>query len=124
MSHWTTVKIEVRDLNALRHALSELKLELRGKGPARYYEGTTEFDAVIPLPGRYDIGLTKTEAGYSLHADWHDNQVAPYVGHEFKKLVQLYGVQKATIEAHKKGLTVTRTVQSNGAIKLAIRGTL
>ncbi|MGO8926013.1 MAG: hypothetical protein ACLQU3_03830 [Limisphaerales bacterium] len=38
------------------------------------------------------------------------------------KLLQLYGVHKATIEARKKGLSVLRRQQQNGSIKLVLMG--
>jgi hypothetical protein len=44
------------------------------------------------------------------------------VGQGYGKLLQLYGVHKATIEARKKGLSVLRRQQQNGAIKLVLMG--
>ena len=44
------------------------------------------------------------------------------VGTGFGKLLQLYGVHKATMEARKKGLSVVRRQQPNGAIKLVLMG--
>jgi hypothetical protein len=131
MSHWTTIKTQVRDVDALRAACRELKLELKGKGLARGYAGNNqEFDLVIPMPDcPYDIGLKReTGGGYSLHTDWYvpynrqGKNVVDYVGAEFKRLVQLYGVHKATIEARKKGLQVQRMSGANGAIRLSISG--
>jgi uncharacterized protein (DUF2384 family) len=40
----------------------------------------------------------------------------------YGKLLQLYGVHKATMEARKKGLSVLRRQQQNGAIKLVLMG--
>jgi len=39
-----------------------------------------------------------------------------------RRLLQLYAVHKATIEARKRGHTVQRKLQKNGAIKLVIGG--
>ena len=44
------------------------------------------------------------------------------VGTSFGKLLQLYGVHKARIEAQKKGYTVRRQTLGDGAIKLTIGG--
>ena len=38
----------------------------------------------------------------------------------YGKLLQLYGVHKAMLEARKKGQLVTRSQQQNGTIKLCI----
>jgi len=40
----------------------------------------------------------------------------------YGKLLQLYGVHKATVEAKKKGLSVLRWHQPNGSIKLVLVG--
>jgi len=40
----------------------------------------------------------------------------------YGKLLQLYGVHKATIEARKRGLSVLRRQQQNGTIKLVLMG--
>ena len=42
------------------------------------------------------------------------------VGKSFGKLLQLYGVHKASMEARKKGLSVLRRSQPNGSIKLVL----
>jgi hypothetical protein len=42
------------------------------------------------------------------------------VGANFGLLLQLYGVHKATAEARKKGFSVLRKSQPNGAIKLTL----
>ena len=44
------------------------------------------------------------------------------VGKNYGKLLQLYGVHKATIEARKKGLSVIRRQNVNGSIKLVLMG--
>jgi hypothetical protein len=44
------------------------------------------------------------------------------VGKGYGKLLQLYVVHKATLEARKKGLSVLRRQQQNGAIKLVLMG--
>ena len=44
------------------------------------------------------------------------------VGQCYGKLLQLYGVHKATIEARKKGLSVMRKQKQDGSIKLVLMG--
>ncbi|MGV3774151.1 MAG: DUF1257 domain-containing protein [Verrucomicrobiales bacterium] len=88
-----------------------------------YANETRHGDYVLKLNGPYDIAVTKTEDGsYELTTDWWDGQVEKEVGQNFGKLLQLYGVQKATLEARKKGLSVLRRAKQDGSIKLIIMG--
>ena len=88
-----------------------------------YYENKTKGDYVIQLKGPYDIALNKQPDGtFGLTADLWQGHVEKEVGQGYGKLLQLYGVHKATIEARKKGLSVLRRHQPNGAIKLVLMG--
>ena len=56
MSHFTTIKTQIRDTEALRAACSELGLELIQNAEARgYYTQTTKGEYVIRLKGPYDM---------------------------------------------------------------------
>ena len=48
--------------------------------------------------------------------------MAKEVGNKFGRLLQLYGVHKASREARRKGLSVLRQPQRNGSIKLILIG--
>ena len=124
MSHFTTIQTQVRDLNALRHALGELNVTLHEKTTARGYAGNKLIgDYVIRLKGPYDIALNKTPDGsYGLTTDWWDGHVEKEVGAKFGRLLQLYGIHKTTIEARKRGHFVQRKAQKDGSIKLTIGG--
>ena len=64
---------------------------------------------MVQLKGPYDIALNKQADGtFGLTADLWQGHVEKEVGQEYGKLLQLYGVHKATIEARKKGLSVLR----------------
>ena len=77
MSHFTTIQTQVRDLDALRHALGELNVTLHEKTTARGYAGNQlQGDYVIRLKGPYDIALNQTPDGsYGLTTDWWDGHV-------------------------------------------------
>jgi len=124
MSHFTTIQTQVRDLDALRHALGELGLTLHEKTQARGYAGNQlKGDFVIRLQGPYDIALNQTPDGsYGLTTDWWDDHVAKEVGANYGRLLQLYGIYKTTIEARKRGHFVQRKAQKDGSIKLVIGG--
>jgi len=122
MSHFATIKTQIKDLNALRSACDELGLSLVSKTTARgYNENRIKGDYVIQLKGPYDIAVNKQPDGsLGLTADFWHGHVEKAVGRNYGKLLQLYGVHKATIEARKKGHLVKRAQQANGAIKLTI----
>ncbi|MGA2542503.1 MAG: DUF1257 domain-containing protein [Verrucomicrobiota bacterium] len=124
MSHFTQIKTQIKDIAALRSACQELGLALLQNGQARgYYENKTKGDFVIKLKGPYDIAVNKQPDGtYGLTADLWEGRVEEEVGKDYGKLLQLYGVHKATIEARKKGLSVLRHPQQNASIKLVLMG--
>ena len=124
MSHFTEIKTEIKDIEALRLACKEMGLTLLQNAEARgYYESKTKGDYVIRLKGPYDIALNKQPDGtFGLTADLWNGHVEKEVGQGYGKLLQLYGVHKATIEARKKGLSVLRRQQQNGSIKLVLMG--
>jgi len=124
MSHFTEIKTQIKDIEALRLACQELGLSLVPNAEARgYSENKTKGDFIIKLEGPYDIALNKQADGtFGLTADLWQGHVEKEVGQGYGKLLQLYGVHKATIEARKKGLSVLRRQQQNGAIKLVLMG--
>ena len=124
MSHFTTIKTQIKDIHALRSACQELNLELLHDAEARGYDGAgRRGEFIIRLKGPYDVALHRQPDGsFGLTTDWWDGHVAQEVGKDYGKLLQLYGVHKATIEARKRGLSVLRRQQTNGSIKLTLMG--
>ena len=122
MSHFTTIKTQIKDIEALRSACQEMGLSLLQNSEARgYYENKIKGDYVIRLKGPYDIALNKQPDGsFGLTADFWQGHVESEVGQGYDKLLQLYGVHKAIREARKKGHLVSRTAHQNGSIKLSI----
>lgn len=124
MSHLTTIHTQVRDIDALRDACTELGLQVIENAQARGYAGTQhQGEYVIQLKGPYDIALNQQADGtYGLTTDWWNGHVAKEVGQNYGRLLQLYGVHKATREARRKGYTTRRQALKDGAIKLTIGG--
>ncbi|NBR88115.1 MAG: DUF1257 domain-containing protein [Verrucomicrobia bacterium] len=122
MSHFTTIKTQIKDVEALRSAVNELGLRLIPNTEARgYISNKTRGDYVIRLKGPYDIAVNQQPDGtYGLTTDWWDGHVEKEVGSNFGRLLQLYGVHKASMEARKKGYSVLRNQQPNGSIKLIL----
>jgi hypothetical protein len=124
MSHFTSIKTQIKDVVALKAAVAELGLALLANADARGYVNNTQHgDYVIKLKGPYDIAVNQQPDGtYGLTTDWWDGHVEREVGTQFGKLLQLYAVHKASLEARRKGLTVQRTRKQDGSIKLVIGG--
>jgi len=124
MSHFTTIKTQIKDITALESACRELQLNVTANSKARGYAGQSRHgDYVIKLNGPYDIAVNKQpDNTFALTTDWWDGSVEKEVGPNFGRLLQLYAVHKAAQEARKRGLSVLRQTQRNGNIKLVLLG--
>ena len=124
MSHFVTIKTEIKDIAALRDACTELGLSVLENTDARGFAGATHRgDHVIRLKGPFDIAVNRQPDGdFHLSCDWWDGHVEQEVGKNYGRLLQLYAAHKTTREARRKGLTVQRTQRSDGSIKLTIGG--
>jgi hypothetical protein len=122
MSHFTTITTQIKDMEALRAAVAEMGLQLIPNAVARgFYQQTLNGEYVIQLKGPYDIAVNRqSDQTYGLTTDWWDGHVEKEVGKGFGRLLQLYGVHKASMEARKKGFSVQRRSQPNGSIKLVL----
>ena len=122
LSHFTTIQTQIKDIEALRSAVNELGLSLIPNSTARgFYQQTLKGEFVIRLKGPYDIAVNRQpDATFGLTTDWWDGHVEKEVGSNFGRLLQLYGVNKASMEARKKGFSVLRKQQPNGSIKLIL----
>ena len=122
MSHFTEINTQIKDINALKSACAELGLGGNENAAARGYGSNKQKgDYVIRLKGPYDIAVNQTQDGtYGLTTDWWADHVEKEVGPKFGRLLQLYGIHKAQIEARRKGYTTRRQVLGNGSIKLVI----
>jgi hypothetical protein len=122
MSHFTTIKTQIKDIDALQAACGELGVALVAHTSARGYLGNQiKGDYVIQLKGPYDIALNaQPDRSFGLTADLWQGHVEKEVGKDYGRLLQLYGVHKASLEARKKGHLVKRSQQKDGSIKLII----
>jgi hypothetical protein len=124
MSYLTTIQTQLRDVAALRAACQEMGLAVEENAIARGYGSTRHNgDLVIRLKGPYDIAVNRQQDGtFGLTTDWYAGHVEKEVGTNYGRLLQLYGIHKARIEAQKKGYTTRRQTLSDGSIKLVIGG--
>jgi len=126
MSHFTTIKTQVRDLEALRDACVELGLELVANAVCRGFANATRTAAhVIRLKGPYDIAVEpslENDGTHGLTADWWNGHVEREAGTGFGRILQAYGVHKTLREARARGLRSTRRIEADGSILLTLEG--
>jgi len=127
VSHWTNIDVKIQTLAAAEAACRELgfkfeRAPIGQKLDARGYNGLTrKADAVIRLPGPYDVALTREANGsYSLACDFWNGHVERSLGKNCQKFTQLYGVHVATAAARAKGYQVRRMQGANGSINLVM----
>jgi hypothetical protein len=126
MSHFTTIQTQIRDVDALEAACTELGVELLRDTQARGFNHTTRHgELVVRLKGPYDIAASRAEgsrenAPYELATDWWNGHVEAEVGPNYGRLLQLYGVHKTIREANRKRLRVTRHQENDGSIRLTL----
>ncbi len=117
MSHFSTVKTEITDLEALEKAVSAMGLRLEANTGCRYYYGTEFREHVIMLPGRYDVAVeSKGNGTYDLSADFYEGHVEKFIGPEGEILLRQYTIEKLKIEAEKHGYKVYD--KGNGTLKI------
>lgn len=129
MSHFTTMKSVIRDVNALKTGAERLglKIEVGNNLTVRGYHGDKQKvnGAVIKL-NTYDVGFHKTPDGtFEILTDrWglanHEN-ISDYKAWE-QSLTQAYNVAVNRKVAEKKGYRVVgEEVLEDGSIKLRIK---
>jgi len=130
MSHFTTVQVEIHDLECLKQAAEELggvwmtpttkraSVSVRGWGSE-----TRKAVNGIRCKGRFDIAVDppKNEGEpYLLAADLYDGSVERQMGKNFGKLSQRYGVLKVTKMMRARGKRVVRKELTGGRIELEV----
>ena len=117
MSHIVAIKTEIRDEQAVRAACTRLQLAAPEQKTVRLFNATAT-GLCVQLPGWSYPVVANLQTGQVQY----DN----YGGHwgrqeELNKFLQGYAVEKAKIEARKKGHMVTETSRQDGSIKVTVR---
>jgi hypothetical protein len=116
LSHIVEIKTEVRDEAAVRAACTRLQLPPPEHKTVRLFSATAT-GLAVQLPGwNYPI-VCNTESGQVSY----DN----YEGHwgeqkHLNSFLQGYAVEKAKIEARKKGHSVSETSLQDGSIRVTV----
>jgi hypothetical protein len=116
MSHIVEIKTEIRDEQAVRAACVRLKLAAPERKTVRLFSAT-ETGLCVELPGwRYPV-VCNVLTG-ELRFDNYNGHWGPQA--ELHKFLQAYAVEKAKIEARKKGHLAYETAQEDGSIKVTV----
>jgi hypothetical protein len=116
MSHIVEIKTQVRDAEAVQAACRRLGLPAAINGPTRLFSGTVT-GLAVRLPGWHYPAVCQLDTGqikYDIYGGSWGNES------ELLKFLQSYAVEKARIEARKKGFAVTEQALTDGSVKLII----
>ncbi|MEL6224546.1 MAG: DUF1257 domain-containing protein [Cyanobacteria bacterium J06627_8] len=124
MSHFSQIKTQIRNLDALKVALTNNGVEwLEGPAQVRGYRGQThKADVAIQQENGYDIGFSWNGNEYELVADlqyW--NQPLSVQGF-LNKVTQSYAYQTVLTTTEKQGFQVSETEKNaDGSIRLVLQ---
>ena len=120
------IKTEIHDLAALRAACKELGLHFKeNQTTAKHYGGAdAKCSHAIGVSGTtWEIAVTRNDKtkAFELSSDEYGidgRALVAAAGSGCSKLLQYYGVNKATRAAKSQGFNVSRKVKANGTIQL------
>jgi hypothetical protein len=116
LSHIVTIQTKVHDPAAVTAACQRLGLAAPVEGTAKLFSGEAS-GLLVRLPGWQYPAVIDTSTGTvrfdNFQGHWGD-QV------HFDRFLQMYAVEKAKLEARKKGYTVTEQALQDGSIKVQL----
>lgn len=124
MSHFSNIKTQLRDLDTLKTALSNLGMEWQeGPSPVRGYRGQTVSAAlVISQENNYDLGFCWNGREYELVTDLQYWQQPLSVEGFLQKITQGYALETVLRESAQQGFQVAeRETQADGAVRLVVQ---
>ncbi len=116
MSHIVTIKTRVKDATAVRSACQRLNLPQPVQGKHRLFRGEVTGLAVqlpewrYPVVAELDTGNLRFD---SFGGRWGKSE-------HLDSFLQRYTIEKASIEARRKGHSITEKQLEDGSIKLTI----
>ncbi len=117
MSHIVSIQTKVRDPVAVSAACQRLGLALPSVGTVKLFSGQAT-GLLVQLPGWRYPAVIDTSSGEvrfdNYGGNWGDQK-------HLDRLLQSYAVEKAKIEARKRGHNVTEQQLADGSIKLSIQ---
>jgi hypothetical protein len=119
MSHIVLIQTRVQDPAALAEACRRLGLAEPVQGTARLYSGEAT-GLLVQLPGWRYPAVIDTRTGTTRYDNFEGHWGEQIHLHQ---LLQMYAVEKAKLEARKKGFVASEQVMQDGSIVVQIRET-
>jgi hypothetical protein len=117
LSHIVSIKTEIRDEQAVRAACVRLQLAVPETKTVRLFNATAT-GLCVQLPAWNYPVVCNLQTGQVQYDNYQGHWGEQARLHEF---LQAYAVEKAKIEARKKGHTVSETRLQDGSIKVTVR---
>ena len=114
--HLSTLKLQIKSIEALEAACRRVGLELK---PAQM--GRADYRIMIP-GARMGILVQKDGENWKLVQDSDDRRrIEQLLGPDANRLRQSYGIEVAKLEAARQGYSVFEEEMADGAVKLRIQ---
>ncbi len=124
MSHFSKVKTQIRSLEPLQTALTELGVDWKsGNVPMRGHEGSsTTAELVIEQSNGYDVGFQWNGSEYALVADMQFWQQPWTVESFLQKVTQRYAIATVMSESNDQGFALSeQQVREDGSVRLVLQ---
>ena len=124
MSHFSQIKTQIRNLDSLKTALSDLNITWKaGPHPVRGYQGQTQTaEVVVEQHNGYDIGFAWNGEQYNLVADLQYWQQPLTVDRFLSQVTQRYALNVVTKTTQAQGFQVAERVENrDGSIRLVVQ---
>jgi hypothetical protein len=124
MSHFSQIKTQIRNLDSLKSALSDLGVDWKSDaGAVRGYKGDTQAAAiVIEQPNGYDVGFAWNGQEYELVTDMQFWQLNHSVDHFLRQVTQRYAYHTVLTQTQTQGFQLAEEQQqADGSIRLVLQ---
>ncbi len=124
MSHFSNIKTQIRNLDSLKSALTDLGIDWKDESKTvKGYQGNTRTaEVVIEQDNNYDIGFSWNGAEYELVADLEYWQQPLTVDGFLRQVTQRYAYNTVRNEAGKQGFQVTEEQKNDdGSLRLVVQ---
>jgi len=124
MSHFSSIKTQIRDLSALKQALSDLQVDWKaGPHPVRGYQGDTRTaEVVIEQDNGYDVGFGWNGQEYELVADLQYWKQPLTVNRFLSQVTQKYAINTVLSTTADQGFQVSEQVNNqDGTVRLVVQ---
>lgn len=124
MSHFSNIKTQIRNLDSLQAALTDLGIEWKaGPEAIRGYRGETRSaEVVVEQDNNYDIGFSWNGKEYELVADLQYWQQTWSVDGFLNRVTQRYAYNTVMSETAKQGFQVAEQQKNqDGSIRLVVQ---